>query len=58
MVLKFLPLGNHLFHFGVKVTDGPASLAPDILSTVLWATIFLMFVFGIWEKAPIGSYEK
>ncbi len=44
--------------WGQTVADGPASLAPDISSTVLWATIFLMFVFGIWEKAPKGSYEK
>jgi hypothetical protein len=31
---------------------GPAPLAPDVPSVVIWATIAFMFIGGIWFKYP------
>ncbi|GIS21658.1 MAG: hypothetical protein CM15mP122_1640 [Bacteroidota bacterium] len=31
---------------------GPVSLAPDLPSIVIWATIGFMFIGGIWFKYP------
>lgn len=38
--------------FGHTVEMGPAPLAPDLPSIVIWATIAFMFVGGIWFKYP------
>ena len=36
--------------FGYTVEMGPASLAPDLPSIVIWATIAFMFIASIWFK--------
>ena len=38
--------------FGHTVEMGPAPLAPDLPSIVIWATIAFMFVGGIWFRYP------
>ena len=38
--------------FGHTVEMGPAPLAPDLPSIIIWATIAFMFVGGIWFKYP------
>lgn len=44
--------------YGQTVADGPAALAPDIPAIILWITIAVMFLSGLWGKAPEGAYEK
>ena len=38
--------------FGHTVEMGPAPLAPDLPSIIIWATIAFMFIGGIWFKYP------
>ena len=38
--------------FGYTVEMGPASLAPDFPSIIIWATIAFMFLASIWFKRP------
>ena len=38
--------------YGHTVDMGPAPLAPDLPSMVIWATIAFMFIGGIWFKYP------
>ena len=38
--------------YGHTVDMGPAPLAPDLPSIVIWGTIAFMFIGGIWFKYP------
>ena len=38
--------------YGHTADMGPVSLAPDLPSIVIWATIGFMFIGGIWFKYP------
>jgi len=38
--------------FGYTAEMGPASLAPDFPSIIIWATIAFMFIASIWFKRP------
>ena len=38
--------------YGHTADMGPVSLAPDLPSIVIWATIAFMFIGGIWFKYP------
>ena len=38
--------------YGHTVDMGPAPLAPDLPSMIIWATIAFMFIGGIWFKYP------
>lgn len=44
--------------WGGQNMEGPASLAPDLPSMVLWGVISIMFIVGLWGKAPEGAYGK
>ena len=43
---------NTIDRFGQTAAMGPAPLAPDAPSIVIWATIAFMFIGGIWFKYP------
>ena len=43
---------SYITNVGYTFADGPASLAPDLPYLVMYATISLMFIVGIWGKLP------
>lgn len=43
---------NTIDRFGQTAAMGPAPLAPDAPSIVIWATIAFMFIGGIWFTYP------
>ncbi|MGB2398646.1 MAG: hypothetical protein ACPH63_08030 [Flavobacteriaceae bacterium] len=52
-------LGESFITFwGHTYADGPATLAPDLPSIILWGTIAVMLFVGLWGKAPDGAYKK
>ncbi|MDG1264589.1 MAG: hypothetical protein P8N57_08345 [Flavobacteriaceae bacterium] len=43
---------SYITNVGYTFADGPASLAPDLPYLVMYATISIMFIVGIWGKLP------
>ena len=41
---------SYITNVGYTFADGPASLAPDLPYLVMYATISIMFIVGIWGK--------
>lgn len=42
----------YITNIGYTVADGPAALAPDLPFLIIYATISIMFIVGIWGKLP------
>jgi hypothetical protein len=43
---------SYITNVGYTFADGPASLAPDLPYLIMYATISMMFIVGIWGKLP------
>lgn len=43
---------SYITNVGYTFADGPASLAPDLPYLIMYATISIMFIVGIWGKLP------
>ena len=46
---------SYITDVGYTVADGPASLAPELPYIVMYGTIGIMFLAGIWIKTPEKS---
>lgn len=46
---------SYITNVGYTFADGPASLAPDLPYLIMYATISIMFIVGIWGKPPDGN---
>lgn len=46
---------SYITNVGYSFADGPASLAPDLPYLIMYATISIMFIVGIWGKLPDGN---
>lgn len=46
---------SYITNVGHTVADGPATLAPDLPYLIMYATISIMFIVGIWGKLPESS---
>tara|TARA_B100000768_G_scaffold115333_1_gene106741 strand:- start:260 stop:685 length:426 start_codon:yes stop_codon:yes gene_type:complete len=46
---------SYITNVGYTVADGPATLTPDLPYIIMYATLAVMFVAGIWVKAPEGN---
>jgi len=46
---------SYITNVGYTFADGPASLAPDLPYLIMYATISIMFIVGIWGKLPDGN---
>ncbi len=46
---------SYITNVGHTFADGPATLAPDLPYLIMYATISIMFIVGIWGKLPESS---